>query len=73
MITTRISSWLLNKFSLSARQEMYMEQYGEYAYWCSGVKDKHKWQTCNFNFIYINLINSNYNLVMIFFLLMPID
>ena len=73
MITTWISSWLLNKFSLSARQEMYMEQYGEYAYWCSGVKDKHKWQTCNFNFIYINLINSNYNLVMIFFLLMPID
>ena len=52
---------------------MYMEQYGEYAYWCSGVKDKHNWQICNFNFIYINLINSNYNLVMIFFLLMPID
>ena len=50
-----------------------MEQYGENTYWCSGVKDKHNWQICNFNFIYINLINSNYNLVMIFFLLMAID
>ena len=38
MITNSRSSWLLNKFSLSAPQEMYREQYGEYAYWCEGVK-----------------------------------
>ena len=34
MITNLKSSWFLNKFSLSAPQEMYREQYGEYAYWC---------------------------------------
>ena len=34
MITNFSSSWLLNKFSLSASLEMYGEQYGEYAYWC---------------------------------------
>ena len=28
------SSWFLNKFSLSALQEMYGEQNGEYSYWC---------------------------------------
>ena len=28
------SSWFLKKFSLSALQEMYGEQYGEYSYWC---------------------------------------
>ena len=32
LITTYGSSSLSNKFSLSARQEMYREQYGEYAY-----------------------------------------
>ena len=34
MITNKRSSWLLNKFSLSAPEEMYREQCGEYAYWC---------------------------------------
>ena len=34
MITNWKSSWFLNKFSLLAPQEMYREQYGEYAYWC---------------------------------------
>ena len=34
MITNLKSSWFLNKFSLSALQEMYREQYGEYAFWC---------------------------------------
>ena len=29
----QINSWLFNKFSLSAPQEMYREQYGEYAHW----------------------------------------
>ena len=38
MITKSSSSWLLNKFSLSASLEMYGEQYEEYAYWCWGVK-----------------------------------
>ena len=33
MITNWKSSWLLNKFSLSAPQEMYKQQYGEYTYW----------------------------------------
>ena len=33
MITNSRSSWLLDKFSLSARYEMYDEQYGEYEYW----------------------------------------
>ena len=33
MITNWRSSWLLNKFSLSASLEMYGEQYEEYAYW----------------------------------------
>ena len=28
------SSCFLNKFSLSALQEMYGEQNGEYSYWC---------------------------------------
>ena len=28
------TSWLLNKFSLHAYEEMYREQYEEYAYWC---------------------------------------
>ena len=32
MITNQSSSWLRNKFSLSASLEMYKEQYGEYAY-----------------------------------------
>ena len=32
--------WLINKFSLSVPKEMYREQYGEYVYWCLGVKDK---------------------------------
>ena len=27
------TSWLLNKFSFPAHQEIYGEQYGEYAYW----------------------------------------
>ena len=31
------SSWMLNKFSLSASWEMSRGQYGEYAYWCKGV------------------------------------
>ena len=26
------------KFSFSDPYEMYKEQYGEYAYWCQGVK-----------------------------------
>ena len=34
MITNKRNSWLLNKFSLLAPQEMYHEQYGEYVYWC---------------------------------------
>ena len=34
MITDYRSSWLLDKFSLSAPKEMHKEQYGEYAYWC---------------------------------------
>ena len=38
MITNLSSSWLLNKFSLSASLEMYREQYGEYAFRCYGVK-----------------------------------
>ena len=33
------SSWMLNKFSMSASSEMYGEQYEEYAYWYKGVKD----------------------------------
>ena len=38
MITTQGSSWLMNKFSLSEPQEMSRESYGDYAYWCYGVK-----------------------------------
>ena len=38
MINNKCSSWLWNKFSFSASLEMYGEQYGEYAYWCEGVK-----------------------------------
>ena len=34
MITNWRGSWLLNKFSLPALEEMYREHYGEYAYWC---------------------------------------
>ena len=37
MITNQGSYWLIDKFSLLAPQEMYREQYGEYAYWCWGV------------------------------------
>ena len=41
MINRYRSSWLLSdKFSLSAPQEVYREQYGEYAYWYKGVKGK---------------------------------
>ena len=32
------SSWLLNKFSLSAPEGMYREQCEENAYWYQGVK-----------------------------------
>ena len=38
MITDLKSFWLLNKFSLSAREEIYGELYEEYALWCWGVK-----------------------------------
>ena len=34
MITYLISSWSLNKFPLTAPQDVYGEQYGGYAYWC---------------------------------------
>ena len=34
MITDHTNSHLFYKFSLSEPQEMYREQYGEYAYWC---------------------------------------
>ena len=34
MIPNFLSSWFLYKFSSSALQEMYREQYGEYADWC---------------------------------------
>ena len=34
IVTREGTFWLANKFSLSAPQEMYEEQYGEYAYWC---------------------------------------
>ena len=34
MIINWRTSWLLNKFSSPAHQEMYEEQYREYAYWC---------------------------------------
>ena len=34
MITNLKSSRMLNIFSLSAPQEMYRKQYGEYPYWC---------------------------------------
>ena len=33
MIHNLGSSWLLDKFSLSAPYKMYWQQYGEYAYW----------------------------------------
>ena len=33
IITNLRSSWLLNKFSLSAPYEMFREYYREYAYW----------------------------------------
>ena len=29
---------IVKQFSLSAPQKMYREQYGEYVYWCWGVK-----------------------------------
>ena len=38
MIINLRSSWLLNKFSLSASKEMYRAQYEEYVFWCWGVK-----------------------------------
>ena len=38
MITNKRSSWLFNEFLLLAREEMCAEQYGEYAYWCKGLK-----------------------------------
>ena len=38
MIATQRSSWLINEFSLFLAQEMYIEQYEEYAHWCSIVK-----------------------------------
>ena len=38
MINKYWSSWLLSEISLSAPLEMYRKQYGEYAYWCSGVQ-----------------------------------
>ena len=59
MITNLRRSWLLSKFFLSAPLEMYREQYGEYAYWCYGVKGyncpgkkKHKdaWQGIKIEF-----------------------
>ena len=34
MVTMEGTLWLANKFSLSAPQELYKEQSGEYAYWC---------------------------------------
>ena len=34
MITYLRSSWSLNKFSLTAPQDVYGEQYRGYAYWC---------------------------------------
>ena len=34
MVIKLKSTWLLNKFFLSAPHEMDTEQYGEYAYWC---------------------------------------
>ena len=34
MITNLESSWFSSKFSSSALEEMYREQYGEYANWC---------------------------------------
>ena len=34
MITDLKSFWLLNKFSLSAPEEIYGELYEEYALWC---------------------------------------
>ena len=37
MITNQRSFTLLTKFSLSAPEETYREQYGEYAYWYEGV------------------------------------
>ena len=37
MITNYRSSWLLNKFSLSASLKICRYQYGEYAYWCQVV------------------------------------
>ena len=33
MIAYKMSSWLLNKFSLSVPEEIYREYCGEYAHW----------------------------------------
>ena len=50
---------MLNKFSLSAPQKMYREQYGEYVYWCWGVKG---WCTsCSFLLIIFSSSRINHN------------
>ena len=41
MIANKRSSWLFNKFSLSALKDMYRGQYGEYANWFKGVIWEH--------------------------------
>ena len=57
---------MLNKFSLSAPQKMYREQYGEYVYGCWGVIG---WYT-SFSFFLIifssSLINHNFSYLGIF-------
>ena len=57
---------MLNKFSSSAPQKMYKEQYGECVYWCWGVKG---WCTsCSFLLIIFlsSLINHNFSYLGIF-------
>ena len=41
MIANKRSSWLLNKFSLSALKDVYGEQYREDANWFKGVIWEH--------------------------------
>ena len=59
MITKLISSWLLNKFSLSAPLEMYREQYGEYAHWCYCVKRTYNNYQVFLSLHYLNLSRKN--------------
>ena len=44
---------MINKFSLSTPKEIYRVQYGDYAYWCEGVKELAQCVLFSFNFLLV--------------------